>query len=99
MMENIKKLVENYFSEIVSIRRYLHKHPELSFKEYKTSKYIKSILESWNIEYTDDYVETGILAIVKGKNPDKNCIAIRADFDALPIQEENEVAYCSKRTV
>jgi amidohydrolase len=95
MIENIKKLVENYFSEIVSIRRHLHKHPELSFKEYKTSKYIKSILEAWNIEYTDDYVETGILAIVKGKNPDKNCIAIRADFDALPIQEENDVEYAS----
>ena len=84
-----------YFNEIVDIRRHLHQHPELSFEEVETSKYIKSILNSWGIEYTDGYVKTGILAVIEGKNPQKNCIALRADFDALPINEENNVPYAS----
>ena len=95
MIELIKKLSEEYFNEIVDIRRHIHKHPELSFQEFNTSKYIKSILDQWNIEYTEGYVKTGILALLKGKNPDKKCIALRADFDALPIQEENELNYAS----
>ena len=95
MIKKIKKLSEKYFTEIVGIRRHIHQHPELSFQEFETSKYIKSILTDWNIEYTDGYVNTGIIAVVKGKNPNKKCIAIRADFDALPIDEENDIEYAS----
>ena len=95
MIEEIKKIVDENFKEIVDIRRHLHKHPELSFQEHKTSIYLKSILDKWEIQYTDGYVNTGIVAIIESKNPSKNCIAIRADFDALPIHEENEVEYAS----
>lgn len=95
MIELIKKLSEENFNEILAIRRHLHKHPELSFQEFNTSKYLKSILDTWNIDYKDGYVKTGILASIKGRNPDKKCIALRADFDALPIQEENELEYAS----
>ena len=95
MIALIKKIADDNFNEVVAIRRHLHKHPELSFQEHNTSKYLKSILDKWGIEYTDGYVDTGILASIKGVNPNKNCIAIRADFDALPIQEENEIDYAS----
>jgi len=96
MIDVIKKLSEKHFNKIVEIRRHIHQNPELSFQEYETSKYIKSVLDSWNISYTDNIADTGILAIIEGKNPKKKCIAVRADFDALPIEEENEVKYCSK---
>ncbi len=95
MKDLIKNLSAEYFNEIVDIRRHLHQHPELSFEEFETSKYIKKILDSWGIKYTDGYVKTGILAVIEGQNPQKKCIALRADFDALPINEENNVPYAS----
>jgi len=95
MIAKIKQLVESIFDEVVSIRRHLHKNPELSFKEHKTSAYIKSVLSAWNIPFTEDIADTGIVVLIKGKNPNSKTIALRADFDALPIVEENEVDYCS----
>ena len=71
-------------------------YPELSFEEFGTSKYIKGILSSWGIEFTDGYVNTGILVVLQGANPDSRILALRSDFDALPIIEENNVEYCSK---
>ncbi|MDP7430779.1 MAG: M20 family metallopeptidase, partial [Flavobacteriales bacterium] len=76
--------------------RNLHSNPELSFQEFETSKYIKSILADWGIPFQEHIADTGIVVLLKGKNSEKSCTALRADFDALPIQEENEVAYCSK---
>jgi len=96
MIEKIKNLSAEYFEEILSIRRYLHMYPELSFQEFETSRYIKDILNSWGIEFTDGYVNTGILVVLEGKNPESKILALRADFDALPIIEENNVEYCSK---
>jgi len=95
MIDQIKKLAIIYFDEIVEIRRYLHQHPELSFHEHKTSAYIKSILTKWDIPFTDGIADTGIVVVLKGNNPEKKTLALRADFDALPIIEENEVEYCS----
>ena len=95
MITKIKQLAESIFDEVVSIRRHLHKYPELSFKEHKTSAYIKSVLSSWNIPFTEDIADTGIVVLLKGNNPNSKTIALRADFDALPIVEENEVDYCS----
>jgi amidohydrolase len=96
MIKKIKNLSAEYFDEILSIRRYLHMYPELSFQEFETSRYIKDILNSWGIEFTDGYVNTGILVVLEGKNPESKILALRADFDALPIIEENNVEYCSK---
>ena len=95
MITKIKQLAESIFDEVVSIRRHLHKYPELSFKEHKTSAYIKSVLSSWNIPFTEDIADTGIVVLLKGNNPSSKTIALRADFDALPIIEENEIDYCS----
>jgi len=95
MITKIKQLAESIFDEVVTIRRHLHKYPELSFKEHKTSAYIKSVLSSWNIPFTEDIADTGIVVLLKGNNPSSKTISLRADFDALPIIEDNEVDYCS----
>ena len=95
MINKIKQLTESAFDEIVEIRRHIHKNPELSFKEHKTSAYIKSVLTGWGIPFTEDIADTGIVVLLEGNNPSSKTIALRADFDALPITEENEVDYCS----
>ncbi|MBT6649766.1 MAG: amidohydrolase [Flavobacteriales bacterium] len=95
MINKIKQLTESAFDEIVEIRRYIHKNPELSFKEHKTSAYIKSVLTSWGVSFTEDIADTGIVVLLEGNNPKSKILALRADFDALPITEENEVDYCS----
>ena len=96
MKEKILEFSDLFFDEIVSIRRYMHMHPELSFQEFETSNYIKSILKSWDINFLDGYANTGILVNLEGKEPSSRVIALRADFDALPILEENDVEYKSK---
>ena len=95
MIDKIKHLSKKYFEEVVQIRRHLHKNPELSFQEHNTSKYIKKILDNWNILYEDNIAQNGIVAILKSNQPESKIVALRADFDALPIKEENNVEYCS----
>jgi amidohydrolase len=95
LKEKIKQLSSEYLEEIIAVRRHLHTHPELSFEEYNTSKFICQMLDEYKIPYTHGIVKTGIVALIEGKNKAKNCIALRADIDALPIQETNKVSYCS----
>ena len=94
--KKIQALATKNISELVQVRRHLHQHPELSFQEIKTSKFIAQKLKEFNIPFKSGYVKTGIVAIIKGKNPAKKVIALRADMDALPIIEANNVSYCSK---
>ncbi len=96
MKDIIQSLADKYFNDILQIRRHIHANPELSFDEYNTSKFIKKELEKLNIAYSDGYVKTGIVGKILCKNPSKKVIALRADMDALPIQEENLVEYKSK---
>ena len=96
LQNKIKSLAENYFKDTVEIRRHLHTYPELSFKEYKTSEYIQQKLTGYGIPFTSGLVETGVVGLIKGKNPNSKCIALRADIDALPIQELNDSDYTSK---
>ena len=96
MIKKIKELSKSFFDDIVSIRRHLHKYPELSFNEHETSSYIKSILTSWKIPFSDNIADTGIVVLLEGCNPRSKTLALRADFDALPINEENDVEYCSQ---
>lgn len=96
MKEKIKQLVADSADEILDIRRHLHAHPELSFQEYETSKYVCAALDRWGIPYKSGFVETGIVAHIEGKNPSSKVIALRGDMDALPILEANDVTYCSK---
>jgi amidohydrolase len=93
--ESIKQKAKIFSNKIISIRRHLHAHPELSFKEFNTSIYIKSLLNEFGIEYKDGFVKTGIVAEIKGKNPETKIIALRADMDALPIREQNKTEYKS----
>lgn len=91
----IKQKARQHFSYLVDVRRHLHTHPELSFKEIETSRYISTQLIKHRIEHQTGIVNTGIVALIKGKNPDKKCILLRGDMDALPISEKNEVSYKS----
>jgi amidohydrolase len=93
--EDLKKLTEQYAPLLVSIRHHLHAHPELSFKEFETSAYIAQQLEYWNISYKK-IAGTGIEALIEGNDPSYKTLAIRADMDALPITEENNIDYRSQ---
>lgn len=92
----IQKRSEELFSEINSIRQHLHQHPELSFEEFKTSEFIQSILSKYKITFQTGFVKTGVIATIEGKNPTKKTILLRADMDALPIEEKNTAPYTSK---
>lgn len=96
MEKKIKEISSSIFAEIVEIRRHIHANPELSFEEYNTSNYIQHVLSSYGIAFTKGWVKTGVIAHIKGKNPDKRVIALRADMDALPITESNKTSYTSK---
>ena len=95
LKEKIRDLSEEYHQDVVSIRRYLHAHPELSFHEYETSKFIQKKLDDYGISFQSGIANTGVVALIEGENPKSKCIALRADIDALPIQELNNVGYCS----
>jgi amidohydrolase len=96
MLKNrIKALAEKWHADTIAIRRHLHKHPELSFEEQQTAAFIAQKLTDYGIEFQNNVAGHGIVGFIKGKNPDKKIIALRADMDALPIKEANEVDYCS----
>jgi hippurate hydrolase len=92
----IKQLVATYLPEFISIREHIHANPELSFQEYNTAKYISEKLTSYGVEHVCGVAGTGIVALIKGNNPTSRVIALRADMDALPIIEKNDVPYKSK---
>ena len=95
IQDKIKELASKYANEFIDVRHHIHAHPELSFNEFKTSEFVQEKLKSWNIEYKV-LGTTGVVGLIKGKNPDEKIIALRADMDALPINELNEVEYKSK---
>ena len=95
MQEKIKALAKKYFPEFVEVRHHLHAHPELSYQEFETSKFVQGKLQEFGIPFTV-IATTGVVGIIEGKNPNKRIVALRADMDALPIKEENDVPYKSK---
>lgn len=96
LKERIKSIANRNAEKVVAIRRHIHSNPELSFQEFNTAKYIAKSLKELGLEQVESVANTGVSALVKGKNPDKKIIALRADIDALPIVEANEVEYKSK---
>ncbi|MEO8720361.1 MAG: M20 family metallopeptidase [Ginsengibacter sp.] len=94
LKEKIKDLSGKYANNFIQIRQHLHQHPELSYKEFETSKFIQEKLKDFGIDF-EVLATTGVIGIIKGKNPGKRVIALRADMDALPIVEQNNVAYRS----
>ena len=96
MNRKIREKAEAYFPEINAIRQHIHAYPELSFQEHNTAAFISGRLSDWGISHTKGVAGTGILATIEGRNPSKRCIALRADMDALPIKEANDVPYVSQ---
>lgn len=96
LAEKIKALAATHADEFIGVRRHLHANPELSYQEFATSKYVQEHLTQEGIAF-EVMATTGIVATIKGKNPESRVIALRADMDALPIQEENQVPYCSTK--
>lgn len=94
MKEKIKELAKSYADEIVANRRHLHKNPELSFEEFNTQKFVSERLKEIGI-IPQPIANTGLVATIEGKNPGKKVVALRADMDALPIIEANNVEYKS----
>lgn len=95
MNQLLLQKTEQIKDEVIAIRRHLHQHPELSFQEFETSKFIQEKLNSWGISFQNNIVGTGVVALIESKTNPTSCIALRADMDALPIQELNEVDYKS----
>jgi amidohydrolase len=93
--DKIKQLTNQIFEDVVGYRRHIHAHPELSFKEFKTSLYIQEKLKSWGIEFTS-CANTGVVGLIKGNKPSDKVIALRADMDALPIHQDSNKSYKSK---
>ncbi len=91
---DIKKRVEEIYEELVRIRRDLHMHPELGMEEYETSSKICEYLDEWGIPYEKGIANTGVVGIIRGKQNGKT-VGLRADIDALPINEENKIEYKS----
>ncbi len=97
IIEKIKVLAQSNSQTTISWRRHLHENPELSFCEFETAQFIASRLKEMGLEPTEGVAGTGLVALIEGKNPNKKTIALRADMDALPIFEKNEVSYKSKK--
>jgi len=96
LKEKIKSLAQAYKQEVIDLRRHLHSHPELSFKEYETAAFVAEKLKEIGITEIESKANTGWSALIRGKNPEKKVVALRADMDALPIIEANEVPYKSQ---
>jgi len=96
MKEQIQLLSRQHHAEVIANRRHLHAHPELSFQEVQTGKFVAEKLAELGIEYQHGMAGNGVVALIKGKNPKKRVVALRGDMDALPIREANNVPYKSQ---
>jgi hippurate hydrolase len=96
LREQIQQLAKRYAPDFIEVRHHLHAHPELSYQEFETSAFVQKKLGELGIKH-QVIALTGVTGIIEGKNPGKKVIALRADMDALPIQEENKVPYKSVR--
>ncbi len=95
MIHKIKALASELKEDIRTMRRHIHQNPELSFHEYKTQSYVWQQLENIGISNKIKMADTGIVALIEGKNPSKKVVALRGDMDALPIEESNDILYKS----
>jgi amidohydrolase len=93
--ETIQRLAKDYESEILEVRRQIHENPELSFEEYETQAFLKKKLEDIGLA-PSPIGNTGLVCLIEGKEQGKT-VALRADMDALPIVEETDIPYKSKR--
>ncbi|RKD32449.1 M20 metallopeptidase family protein [Thermohalobacter berrensis] len=95
MKKIIKEKINKYNKEFINLRRYFHQYPEIGYKEHKTSKKIAELLYKWGLEVKKGVADTGVVGLLKGKKSGKT-IAVRADIDALPIEEKTNLEFASK---
>ncbi len=95
MLEKIRQLSGKYAAEFIKVRQHLHAHPELSYQEFQTSDFVQKKLQELNIPF-EVKATTGVVGIITGRNPESRIVALRADMDALPIIEQNNISYKSK---
>ncbi len=98
MQTDLQNSISNIAAELQTWRRHLHMHPEPSFQEWQTMEFVCAVLQKHGISFEKGVADTGVVAIIRasGHASDAPCLALRADLDALPIQELNEVAYKSQ---
>jgi len=96
MLEKIKALSKAYAEDAVANRRHLHTHPELSFQEFNTAKFVANRIKELGLTPQEGVANTGVVVLIEGQNPESRVVALRADMDALPIIEANEVPYKSQ---
>lgn len=97
LIDKIQAKAALQLPQVVAHRRHLHMHPELSFEEAQTAAYVQTHLKALGISYQCDVAGHGVVGLIEGKNPHKKVVALRADMDALPILEANEVPYKSTK--
>jgi amidohydrolase len=95
--EQIRLLAEAHYTDVLAMRRHLHMHPELSYQEVETSSFVAAQLQRLGLEVQTGIGGHGLTAFIRGNNPESRLVALRADMDALPIVEQNDVEYKSKR--
>jgi amidohydrolase len=93
--EKITCLVEKYYNEVVELRHYFHMYPELAFKEINTANKVAETLKNYGIEVREGIAKTGVVGLIKGGKPGST-VLLRADMDALKVNEETNLAYKSK---
>lgn len=95
LLESVKSLSLSSAADVIKMRRHLHANPELSYQEVKTARFVADTLKSFGLTPTEGVAGTGVVAMIEGKNPGNKTVALRADMDALPIVEANDVEYKS----
>ncbi len=96
--DHIRRRADELYADVLNIRRHIHANPELSFHEFNTVSFVEEQLRGIGITDIKRIAGTGLVAHIQGREPASKCIALRADMDALPITEENDVPYASKNT-
>ena len=96
IVQPIKDEIDRILPEIVDIRHVIHQNPEIALEEYKTAELIRKTLKTTDIHLFEPFLETDVVGIIEGKVKGKN-VALRADIDALPIQEKTGLPYASKK--
>ena len=96
MQEKVKELASQYLNDVIAIRRHMHMHPELSFKEFQTADYVWDQLSQLGINDKHRMAGTGIVALINGTKGPGKTIALRADMDALPVEEKNGLPFASR---
>lgn len=95
ILDTIKQLATRYATDTVAYRRHLHRYPELSQQEFQTMEYVAQQLRSFGLSPITGIGKTGCMAMIEGNHPDAYCVALRADYDALPLTEATGLPFAS----